>query len=142
MSIHILYLFKNNFSFLLEKRAEKEGFEPSRRDKRPTPLAGAPLQPLEYFSWSSYFQIWNLRSFPDAKVIILDIFLFVNVYFFNFFLQNKGFLPYIIGREMSATTYRHLSFSIPHDILFHIFKFFFRKIIFLYFFIFFYSCFV
>ena len=30
--------------------AEKEGFEPSRRIKRPTPLAGAPLQPLEYFS--------------------------------------------------------------------------------------------
>ena len=30
--------------------AEKEGFEPSRRQNRPTPLAGAPLQPLEYFS--------------------------------------------------------------------------------------------
>ncbi len=29
---------------------EKEGFEPSRRYKRPTPLAGAPLRPLEYFS--------------------------------------------------------------------------------------------
>ena len=32
------------------KGTEKEGFEPSRRYKRPTPLAGAPLQPLEYFS--------------------------------------------------------------------------------------------
>ena len=31
-------------------RAEKEGFEPSRRFTRPTPLAGAPLRPLEYFS--------------------------------------------------------------------------------------------
>ena len=30
--------------------AEKEGFEPSRRYSRPTPLAGAPLRPLEYFS--------------------------------------------------------------------------------------------
>src|SRR5699024_11046238 len=29
--------------------AEKEGFEPSRRLPRPMPLAGAPLQPLEYF---------------------------------------------------------------------------------------------
>ncbi len=27
-----------------------EGFEPSRRENRPTPLAGAPLQPLEYIS--------------------------------------------------------------------------------------------
>ena len=30
--------------------AEKEGFEPSRPLSRPTPLAGEPLQPLEYFS--------------------------------------------------------------------------------------------
>src|SRR5699024_6022463 len=30
--------------------AEKEGFEPSPRQNRPTPLAGPPLQPLEYSS--------------------------------------------------------------------------------------------
>src|SRR5699024_9973193 len=30
-------------------KTEKEGFEPLRRVQRPTPLAGAPLQPLEYF---------------------------------------------------------------------------------------------
>ena len=30
--------------------AEKEGFEPSRPSSGPTPLAGEPLQPLEYFS--------------------------------------------------------------------------------------------
>ena len=30
--------------------AEKERFELSRRFSRPTPLAGAPLRPLEYFS--------------------------------------------------------------------------------------------
>ena len=30
--------------------AEKEGFEPSRPKEGPTPLAGEPLQPLEYFS--------------------------------------------------------------------------------------------
>ena len=36
-------------AFLL---AEKEGFEPSRRSTRPTPLAGEPLRPLGYFSRS------------------------------------------------------------------------------------------
>ena len=35
--------------------AEKEGFEPSRRSTRPTPLAGEPLQPLGYFSKSELF---------------------------------------------------------------------------------------
>ncbi len=30
--------------------AEKPGFEPGLRGYRTTPLAGAPLQPLEYFS--------------------------------------------------------------------------------------------
>ena len=30
--------------------AEKEGFEPSHPYSRSTPLAGEPLQPLEYFS--------------------------------------------------------------------------------------------
>ena len=39
-----------NPQIYLLQRTEKEGFEPSRRYKRPTPLAGAPLQPLEYFS--------------------------------------------------------------------------------------------
>lgn len=43
-----LFLFLN--AFLHSEQTEKEGFEPSRRYKRPTPLAGAPLQPLEYFS--------------------------------------------------------------------------------------------
>ena len=30
--------------------AEKEGFEPSHRLTQPNPLAGDPLEPLEYFS--------------------------------------------------------------------------------------------
>ena len=30
--------------------AEKEGFEPSHRFTQPNPLAGDPLEPLEYFS--------------------------------------------------------------------------------------------
>ena len=40
--------------------AEKEGFEPSRRYSRPTPLAGAPLRPLEYFSVYSLKSHWWL----------------------------------------------------------------------------------
>ena len=35
---------------LLRKLAEKEGFEPSHRLTQPNPLAGDPLEPLEYFS--------------------------------------------------------------------------------------------
>ena len=51
--------FKKNFEqHLLQIRAEKEGFEPSRRLTRPIPLAGAPLRPLEYFSKVHYLTIW------------------------------------------------------------------------------------
>ena len=39
--------------------AEKEGFEPSRRSTRPTPLAGEPLRPLGYFSKSGSEKIWR-----------------------------------------------------------------------------------
>ena len=48
----------SNLSVVKQKRhlavsfcfTEKERFELSRREYRPTPLAGAPLRPLEYFS--------------------------------------------------------------------------------------------
>ena len=56
----------NNFSFLEQFLAEKEGFEPSRRYSRPTPLAGAPLRPLEYFSMkpaSSVIQLAEREGF-------------------------------------------------------------------------------
>ena len=43
--------------------AEKEGFEPSRRSTRPTPLAGEPLRPLGYFSKSNV-----KKSFTKVKV--------------------------------------------------------------------------
>ena len=62
LSITICYSKSiNDFSSLvlvifIFKLAEKEGFEPSRRLTRPTPLAGAPLQPLEYFS---NLKIWR-----------------------------------------------------------------------------------
>ena len=50
LSVFLTDLFLLLKAFLLSEQTEKEGFEPSRRYKRPTPLAGAPLQPLEYFS--------------------------------------------------------------------------------------------
>ena len=66
------------WSFFL---AEKERFELSRRYNRPTPLAGAPLRPLEYFSvYSSQAAFAETCDTP----IIYDFFAFVNI-FFNFY---------------------------------------------------------
>ena len=44
--------------------AETEGFEPSRQYSRPTPLAGAPLQPLEYVSIIE--TVHCIRSYNDT----------------------------------------------------------------------------
>ena len=49
-------------AFLL---AEKEGFEPSRRSTRPTPLAGEPLRPLGYFSKPNV-------STPDGSYFVAE----------------------------------------------------------------------
>ena len=85
-----LSLFVNNFFILFRKyRAEKEGFEPSRRSTRPIPLAGAPLRPLEYFS--RYF-LYKITSLRDALFILLKTVLFVNL-FFNFYsISDANFL--------------------------------------------------
>ena len=40
--------------------AEKEGFEPSLRFTRTTPLAGEPLEPLGYFSMPSTEMLYNI----------------------------------------------------------------------------------
>ncbi len=54
--ISCIEAYVNNFfrkkieQLISSNKAEKEGFEPSRRLTRPIPLAGAPLRPLEYFS--------------------------------------------------------------------------------------------
>ena len=51
---------KNFFKlFYVEDKAEKEGFEPSRRLSQPTPLAGEPLRPLGYFSKPNSTHIWT-----------------------------------------------------------------------------------
>ena len=55
--------------------------------KRPTPLAGAPLQPLEYFSVLLNFILYQYKvatSIRDAKVIIHKWFLFVNWFYLSF----------------------------------------------------------
>ena len=57
--------------------AEKERFELSRRYTRPTPLAGAPLRPLEYFS----IKVGSLFADPTT---ISQNFLKCNT-FFEFF---------------------------------------------------------
>ena len=59
--------------------SEKERFELSRRLSRPTPLAGAPLRPLEYFSVSSERQYGGRRGFviTPCPIIILPRSLFV-----------------------------------------------------------------
>ena len=55
--------------------AEKERFELSRRLSRPTPLAGAPLRPLEYFS------VVSLPFFKACLMIIPYFRRFVNMFF-------------------------------------------------------------
>ena len=72
--------------------AEKERFELSRRYHRPTPLAGAPLRPLEYFS------IGELAVFQNSRVILYPIFAVLSICFqylskiyFQFF--QKAYLP-------------------------------------------------
>ena len=59
--------------------AEKERFELSRRYNRPTPLAGAPLRPLEYFS--VYPSAGCRFLLPAYPLIIHNFFRFVNTFF-------------------------------------------------------------
>ena len=81
--------WQTNVCFFL---AEKERFELSRRDNRPTPLAGAPLRPLEYFSvYSSQAAVCrNLRHRLLYTIFILLSSLFLS--FFNLFLLPSFFM--------------------------------------------------
>ena len=67
--------------------AEKERFELSRRYSRPTPLAGAPLRPLEYFSVypSRPTVAWDLRLLYYTQFLGFCQYLF---YFFKGFFQT------------------------------------------------------
>ena len=75
-----------------EKKTEKEGFEPSRRYSRPTPLAGAPLQPLEYFSWSSIFQTIFFSAPLMTQKLLYSTFtrLSTDFFLFFYFLADAG----------------------------------------------------
>ena len=68
--------------------AEKERFELSRRYNRPTPLAGAPLRPLEYFSvYSSQSAVaWDMRH-----SILYTSFAFLSSPF-SLFLKIKSYI--------------------------------------------------
>ena len=75
------YFSKNKrhilFGICLLFLAEKERFELSRRYYRPTPLAGAPLRPLEYFS------VLQTTRFRVCQIIIASFISFVNTFFKN-----------------------------------------------------------
>ena len=87
ISYHVCHCLSTTFFILFRKyRAEKEGFEPSRRSTRPIPLAGAPLRPLEYFSKVHNCQYDVVRYVCDAFNILLNFYLFVNPYFLYFIL--------------------------------------------------------
>ena len=61
--------------------AEKERFELSRRYSRPTPLAGAPLRPLEYFS---VYSSQSAGCIGLATFYIIHIFIAFVKSFFDF----------------------------------------------------------
>ena len=86
------------WSFFL---AEKERFELSRRYNRPTPLAGAPLRPLEYFS---IYSIANRRCIGLRLCYYIRFFPFCQglFYFFNLFLKNLlPLLPFRLKKGIS-----------------------------------------
>ncbi len=81
------------FAFL----AEKERFELSRRDNRPTPLAGAPLRPLEYFS------VYSLQAAVCSRLqqrLLYTIFILLSSPFLSFF--QSFFLCFLLtsAREL------------------------------------------
>ena len=78
--IFSFFIFSNIFP---NKMSGERGIWTLAPRKRPIPLAGAPLQPLEYFSTTElYVQYFICAS--NAFTILSYVFLFVNT-FFNFF---------------------------------------------------------
>ena len=76
-------------AFLL---AEKEGFEPSRRSTRPTPLAGEPLRPLGYFSRSENGGESGIRTHGP----------FGSLVFKTSSLNRSDISPFETGRRLDA----------------------------------------
>ena len=63
--------------------------------ERPTPLAGAPLQPLEYFSISEFFNSYLVLH--NALIIIQESFFFVNIFLY-IFIKIYNSLAYTIRK--------------------------------------------
>ena len=95
----LFLLFSTFFKSLnrLEKSGER-GIWTLAPVARPTPLAGAPLRPLEYFSvLSCNFSIWSASSkeafLSDAFAIIQELINLVKLFFTEFFRYIYLSLP-------------------------------------------------
>ena len=92
------------------KKTEQEGFEPSRRFTRPTPLAGAPLQPLEYYSNSTG------RTRTCDPLINSQMLLPTELLWINICVPNEQYLLYKSINIMSILLYNFFSvFLSPFD---------------------------
>ena len=80
--------------------AEKEGFEPSLHLSHTTPLAGEPLEPLGYFSFSVYDMLSQNFSFVKVFFIIYKFFENFMQYFFirKDFRFALHYLPLLFAR--------------------------------------------
>ena len=96
------------FFLFIQKKYGEGGIWTLAPRERSTPLAGAPLQPLEYFSKFKCIQFWT-AFISDAFEIILYEFTFVNA-FFNFFQlfilyhRNALFFRSFFNRMVKAMT--------------------------------------
>ena len=93
--------------------AEKERFELSRRYSRPTPLAGAPLRPLEYFS---VYSPQSAGCIGSATPLLYTLFSSLSIPFFIFLQKSRSdaptITPSVFGFAPHARPFRlfHLSY--------------------------------
>ena len=107
--------------------AEKERFELSRRYNRPTPLAGAPLRPLEYFSvYSSHSAVaWDLRPLYytqfHSPCQVLFSFFSKNVLFFTSYVFEKP-LPSPVFFNFMLPNWKRFANGLTKSVKFDIIK--------------------
>ena len=99
--------------------AEKEGFEPSLRSTRTTPLAGEPLRPLGYFSESIYLNLTKACSHYCAKPIFwrilrhaLQNFLEINQLFLQIFISPNTKSAHDLSISDSVNRPKRIAISI------------------------------
>ena len=123
---------KKSKSFDLDFLAEKERFELSRRYNRPTPLAGAPLRPLEYFSvYSSHSAVaWDLRPLYytqfHSPCQVLFSFFSKNVLFFTSYVFEKP-LPSPVFFNFMLPNWKRFANGLTKSLKFDIIKAVYRK---------------